>query len=150
MYVCVFINMYCGWPLFSLLSVYWKNKRKLKEIILLSFYPSLIFVWRLMRSPCCLGIPKFFVFYAVRVVSKERRRSVLHRTTSLLFLCRLCNLFLVWRTLIALLSILFTHTTAYVGVSVWTCTHACAYYVWVQHKFDEIQKASFKKMKYQK
>jgi hypothetical protein len=38
-----------------------------------------------MRSPCCMYMyapsPKFFVFYAVRVLSKESRRLVILRTS---------------------------------------------------------------------
>jgi hypothetical protein len=51
------------------------------EITFLSSYVylALTFVRRLMRSPCCAP-PLFFVFYAVRVVLKESRRSVLPRT----------------------------------------------------------------------
>jgi hypothetical protein len=45
-----------------------------------------------MRSPCCLCLRLlcisliFFVFYAVRVVSKERGRLVLPRTYFYLFM----------------------------------------------------------------
>jgi hypothetical protein len=58
---------------FSLLSVFWKNKR------------------RLMRSPCCLYVcvsPFFFAFYAVRVVSKDSRWLVLPPNLMFLFLER--------------------------------------------------------------
>jgi hypothetical protein len=43
-----------------------------------------IFVMRLARSPCSLGMnipPNFFCFYTVRVVSKESRRLILPRTS---------------------------------------------------------------------
>jgi hypothetical protein len=68
-----------------------------------SMYPRLIFVRRLMRSPCCLCVCvppnvlcimrsptslyvcvfllNIFVFYAIHVVSMERRRFVLPRTS---------------------------------------------------------------------
>jgi hypothetical protein len=45
-----------------------------------SVYPPVL-VKRLMRSPCCVCIPLFFGFYGVRIVSKERRRLVLPRSS---------------------------------------------------------------------
>jgi hypothetical protein len=44
----------------SLLSLFWKNKRRLMRSLYyssVSLYPPLIFVWRLMRSPCFLCPP---------------------------------------------------------------------------------------------
>jgi hypothetical protein len=54
---------------FSLLSLFWENKKEAYEITLLSVYHLLF----------------FFVFYVVRVVSKERSKLVLPRTSCYIY-----------------------------------------------------------------
>jgi hypothetical protein len=95
-YLCIAVFLL----IFSLLSLFWKNKRRLKRtpcclsvyssvslylpLIFFDFYAAHVISRRLIRSPFCLCVcvsPNCFVFCAVRVLSDKIRRLVLPRTS---------------------------------------------------------------------